>query len=231
MQSDPPSQPLLDLLTTAITTLFDDGHLLDHLDDDLVKSESASRSFDWIKPSPSRDRLSRLAALPLAPSLGRLAQTHGRIVESLSTVADLEAAGEELRKLEAIARQVHRAWAATRWADTSDDADAAEAQDALNALKNYLFTVTVIYSSLVTLLTDSGTAVPVKNALEFGAVGLRTYQQLFFITTRFGSDSIPAYKKAWWGLIDAVTRCGTDSEIEDIVRSLEPPGMGACSRL
>jgi hypothetical protein len=222
---------------------FADGRLFDNFDDDCSQLEgglkwhvrahlrffSPAVHFPAQDPSPSRSLLVTLADGPLFSELGRLSQVVGKAIESVTTAEGLETVRDHLNRLERLAGRVNAGWLRTRWSALHDEADLhPDMRDKPGSLlpwtllKTLLFSLTMIHSSLISLLTSAPTDEPPDLALDLAACSIRSFRQLYFVTSRFGSDGFGAYRGVWFGALDLTNRAGDPARIEALARNVEP---------
>lgn len=89
-------------------------------------------------------------------------------------------------------------------------------------LKTLLFSLTMIHSSLISLLTSAPADEPAELTLDLAACSIRTFSWLYFVTSRFGSDGFGAYRGVWYGALDLANRATDPKRIEGLARNVEP---------
>ncbi|KEI37032.1 uncharacterized protein L969DRAFT_90095 [Mixia osmundae IAM 14324] len=217
-----PVAPLISMLTTTIESCFDNGRLFDGLDDDLIETVDG---LAWNSPSSSQDRLDSLLRLPLYPELGRVSRLLGNLFAAPG--AELEYIESSCLRLLRLVARVEASWRRCRWSDVTKDTELASttrlAKQPWTHHKTLLFTLTMIHSALMTLLTSTPSQVgrPPAAVLDLTSLTLQTFSKVYFVTQRFGPDGFGAYLNAWHGALDLCARASSD-DARAIITKLEP---------
>lgn len=199
----------------------------------------------WPKGSASYAALNSLITAPIFASLGSLSRALGRSLEAAALQAGssdrtvsspaLPAIHRFSTSLLATTSRLAQGWASTAWADVEDESKLApetrEATAPWTLLKTLLFAQTLIYSSLLEVVSMSNSAqtgpTTVQRSLATEAV--RALSKTYFVALKFGQAGFPAWRAVLAGLIDVVTvplpahssRTNVTSAAEELVRSLE----------
>ncbi|GAA5846040.1 hypothetical protein JCM9279_004765 [Rhodotorula babjevae] len=259
---------LLSALSTAFSSAFAHGTAFSRppLAADLSSTPSG---LEWAVPSPSHAHLSALVQQPLFTSLGPLSRALGRALEAtaltaqsrsdpLVAQASLSAIHGLSESLLAVATTLSADWAATPWSDHTDELALAPATRNQTApwtlLKSLLFAQTLVYSSLLEVVSSAPGAEPgtPPTALQrtLASEAVQALARTYFVALRFGQAGFEAWRAVLAGLVEVVAapsvgaRTGPSwtgeedgeegesapSPAEELVRSLEPQRTGPHER-
>lgn len=130
--------------------------------------------------------------------------------------------------LETLTAQVQRDWAGCKWSDVNGPEDLHSEMRKEDApwtlLKTLLFSLTMVYSSLISLLNSmplSTNSSPSQVVLDLVACSLRTFSHLYFVTSTFGTDGFGAYRSVWYGSLDLASRA-RPARVQQIVEGFQP---------
>lgn len=186
------------------------------------------RLHDKQENSASRQRLEALTSLLAVGQLGQFSRILGKVIESISDTSIFHILLPRLLRLETLAETVNLDWAACRWAELVGlegfHPETRKHDEPWKHLKTLLFTLTMIYSSLMSLVNSlslSPTRHPADIISDLAACSLRTFSAIHFITTRFGTNTFGAYKVVWYGALGVIAR-GHPTKVEQTVRDIEP---------
>lgn len=182
-------------------------------------------------PSPSRTRLANIQSSEAFNQLGRFSRALGKVIESSSKDDHMHIILEHLRELQADVERLESQWSSCKWSDVSEQdqlhpsmqmgSDAAAAGP-WSIMKTLLFTLTMIYSSLIALLNSlpllSPNSPPRPVVLDLAACAVQTFSHLYFITIQFGTEGFAAYRSLWYGSLDLLSRASP----EDLERAIQP---------
>lgn len=160
--------------------------------------------------------------------LGRFSRVLGKVIESVSNDTAFQMLLPRLARLEDLAANLNTGWASCRWSEVQDDndlhPDTRQRNEPWTILKTALFTLTMVYSSLIALLNSiplSSDQPPSDTVLDLVACSLRTFSHLYFVTSKFGTDGFGAYRSVWYGALDLAAR-GRPAKVQQIVSTFEP---------
>ena len=228
-------QQLLHLLSLSHSRVFSSGHLFSTLSSSLILTPTSK--LHWTVPSPSHDLLTALSTSPLFLSLGPLSRALGRLIEAAGARAQKAPADPSTlvavrnfgTTLERTVGRVQRDWGNCAWSDLTSEQDLDEPtrsrKEPWTMLKSLLFSITLIDSSLLVIVSPSRAGAPPTDLqLELAKQALRILSKTYFITLQFGTEGFGAWKGAWVGLVEVV---GQDSPrgVERLMLDLEPQGM------
>ncbi|KAK4056859.1 hypothetical protein OIO90_002109 [Microbotryomycetes sp. JL221] len=237
--------PMIQMLSIAFTRTFAAGHLFANLGSSITNTHDG---LVWTVPSESHSLISSLSQSTTFRNLGPISRALGRLIEAAaikarsSSSSSSGSANEEdntaallamctfITILSRVAARVNRDWRSTFWSDLTDDVQLAPATrqrtEPWTMLKSLLFSVTLIDSSLLALVTPRDAAVePTALQLDLTADALTTLSKTYFITLRFGNDGFTAWKGVWSGLMDVAAR-GTTNSVGRLMGMLEPRRLG-----
>jgi hypothetical protein len=199
----------------------------------------------WPKESASYVAINALIKKPTFVALGSLSRALGRALEvcalqagsSDRTVSSpaLPAIHRFSTNLLATTSRLAEGWAATPWSDIEDESRLApetrEATAPWTLLKTLLFAQTLIYSSLleVVSMSNSSQAWPTAAQRNLATEAVRALSKTYFVALKFGQAGFPAWRAVLAGLVDVVTvptapppgSSRATSAAEELVRSLE----------
>lgn len=236
------SQALLNLLTDSFAAVFAHGNAF--TEPPLAADINVTgEGLVWTSGSPSHQRISALVQQPLFIVLGPLSRALGRSLEATAQTARSSATTQAESSLAAIHRfstslvalasSLNAGWSSTPWADLTGDDGLAPPTRAETApwtlLKTLLFAQTLVYSSLLEVVTSSSssssTPTPLQRQLASEAV--RALAKTYFVALRFGQSGFEAWRAVLAGLVDvaaAPALAGAEvSPAEALVRALEAP--------
>ncbi|GAA6063485.1 hypothetical protein JCM10212_001001 [Sporobolomyces blumeae] len=246
LAKDFPVAALLRYVTDSLSAVFVGGRLFSEppLSDDLIETDDG---LSWSKPSPSHDQLVSVTTSPLFASLGPLSRAIGRLLSAnalLATSYDpaiVESALSSIRHLSQtlldVTSSLAAGWVQTRWSDLVDESSLSpptrtETQP-WTILKSLLFAQTLIYSSLLEILSSASSGndlEPTTAQRELARQAVVTLGRTYFVASRFGQGGFKAWRAVLAGLVDvaaAPTLENADSSsmtpAERLVRDMEPP--------
>ncbi|GAA5956218.1 hypothetical protein JCM8115_001654 [Rhodotorula mucilaginosa] len=241
---DWPAPALLDFLSAACSEAFANGQAFSQpsLANDLTDT---ANGLLWPKESASYVAINALIKKPTFVALGSLSRALGRALEvcalqagsSDRTVSSpaLPAIHRFSTNLLATTSRLAEGWAATPWSDIEDESRLApetrEATAPWTLLKTLLFAQTLIYSSLleVVSMSNSSQAWPTAAQRNLATEAVRALSKTYFVALKFGQAGFPAWRAVLAGLVDVVTvptapppgSSRATSAAEELVRSLE----------
>lgn len=237
-------QALLDCLTGACSEAFADGQAFSQpsLATDLT---DIADGLLWPKESASYVAINALIQKPIFVALGSLSRALGRALEACALQAGSSDRAVSSPTLPAIHRfstallattsRLAEGWAATAWSDIEDESQLApetrEATAPWTLLKTLLFAQTLIYSSLleVVSMSNSSQAWPTAAQRNLATEAVRALSKTYFVALKFGQAGFPAWRAVLAGLVDVVTvptapqpgSSRSTSAAEELTRSLE----------
>ncbi|BGP39922.1 hypothetical protein JCM10450v2_003899 [Rhodotorula kratochvilovae] len=256
LAADWPAPALLTRLTDAFSAAFARGYAFSDppLAADLTQT---AEGLEWTVPSPSHSHISALVQQPLFVALGPLSRAIGRALEATALTArsrnnataqsSLSAIHFLSTTLLAVASCLSTGWAATPWSDHLDESSLSPPTRTQTApwtlLKSLLFAQTLIYSSLLDVVSASpGSSSPdtPPTALQrtLASTGVRALAKTYFVALRFGQSGFQAWRAVLAGLVEVVAAplpegaesASSPSPAEALVRSLQPPTAGPHDR-
>lgn len=177
--------------------------------------------------SSSYARLTSLKGSTAHNLLGRIARVAGKIIEATDGGhAELLVVLQYLSTLETLCARVHEDWGSSKWSDCNGPEElhplTRENDTPWTLLKTLLFSTTMLYSSLISLLNSMPLhATPGGLVLDLASCALRTFSHLYFVTSTFGSDGFGAYRSVWYGSLDLASRAGP-ARVQQIAENLQP---------
>lgn len=222
------------MLSLAHSATFASGHLFSALSESLTKTPDG---LAWTIPSESHTELSGLVKSQLFLSLGPISRAIGRLIEAAGARAKacpedpstLIAVRNFGTTLERTVSRMRKGWSSTSWSDIEFDSSLTPATRAQTEpwtlLKSLLFSITLIDSSLLVIVSPRPGYPPTPLQLDLAKQAVRVLGKTYFITIKFGTDGFGAWKGAWAGLMEVV---GQDSQraLERLMEELEPSGLG-----
>lgn len=231
------SQPLLRLLTHSFSATFASGHLFSTLPSALI---STPDGLTWTIPSSSHTLLTSLIQSPLFVNLGRLSRAIGRLIEasaSLPTASNplaLVQVQQTSTTLERLTTRVQSDWSATTWSDIPSDLSLSPATRAQTEpwtlLRSLLFSITLIHSSLLIIVSPSPGRIPTRLQLELAKQAVRVLKRSYFVAIKFGPEGFSAWRGVWVGLLEVAGQ-DTKEGVEEFMRELEPSRMGEFAKV
>lgn len=82
----------------------------------------------------------------------------------------------------------------------------------------------MIFSSLISLMNAMPLLTnhsPNTTILDLAACAVRTFQSIYFVTSKFGTGGFGAYQNVWYGAVDLISRAPL-LKVEQIVKMCEP---------
>lgn len=131
---------------------------------------------------------------------------------------------------EALAKRVQKGWSTSRWCDLDDEQLDAETKTTTipwTILKSLLFSLTLVQSSLLILLTPATSTAATPLQLQLAAQALRNLGHTYFITIKFGTDGFGAWRGVFSGLVEVVGH--DEMTVAALLRDLEPAKLGQSS--
>lgn len=226
-----PLVALLALLTNSFSITFSSGSLFDSLASDLSETPEG---LHWNIPSPSHTLLVGLIDSPLFQSLGSLSRAIGRCIDAAGQHGgedEIRAVRECIDGCERLARYIQLSWAKSRWCDLEDsqlDEETRKTALPWTALKSLLFSLTLVQSSLLVLLTPASSATATPLQLQLAAQALRNLAHTYFITIKFGTDGFGAWRGLFSGLVEVIAH--DEMTVAALLADLEPVEMGESFR-
>lgn len=240
--SDP--QPLIALLTETISSTFDRGSLFDTLPASLVPDGPAPLPLRWQIPSPSHSSLSLLTQSPAFTNLALTSRALARSLEAAAHLATtcaptspelasaaLAAIDTSLASLSQLCARVRAGWAAAPWSDLSADGDLvadpqADAALPWTALKSLLFSVVLVLSSVLVIVSPKRGVAPSRKQVGLAGEGLAVLGTTYFVAAKFGPDGFGAWRAVWKGFVEVVKGGDGDDRGEGVLRRVEPDIVG-----
>lgn len=240
-------QTLLNYLTDSFSAVFAGGYAFSTppLSADLAESADG---LAWNTTSASHAKLTELTQAPLFVHLGPLSRAIGRALEATALTARSSDASIAQLSLDAIHRlsttllsvacSLADGWSATLWSDITDDASLSPSTRSQTApwtlLKSLLFAQTLIYSSLLEVVTSSSTSEagdPTRVQRQLASDAVRALGKTYFVALKFGQGGFKAWRAVLAGLVEVVAApsAGAQSvhgkrpvtQAETLVRSLQ----------
>lgn len=218
-------QHFLDFCFDNIRGVFWRGAVFQSLEVDL---QSTPEGLLWPEDSQSFQRLSSLTRGTGFASIGRISAALGKTLENIPLSRISELLLPQLDELYNATHDVIQGWAESRWSciDGIDELhpDTRNCEEPWTVMKTLLFTVTMIYSSLISLVNAQPLAngeAPAQSSLDIASYALRTYSRLYFVTSKYGSDGFAAYRSVWYGSLDLMARANANA-ISRCIQHIEP---------
>ncbi|GAA6002370.1 hypothetical protein JCM10207_001086 [Rhodosporidiobolus poonsookiae] len=257
LAKDYPVASLLRYLTDAFSSAFAAGQAFSSppLSADLALTPDG---LSWAVPSSSHSHITSLVSSHLFPALGPLSRAIGRTAEAAAYSARTSpvTAPEALSAIQhlsstllAVSTSLSVGWASTAWSDLLDDSSLAPATRTQTApwtlLKSLLFAQTLIYSSLLQIVSPPAGDDPTPVQRLLATEGVRALGKTYFVALKFGQTGFAAWRAVLAGLVEVVAaplpgassapeRAEAErrnSPAEVLVRSLQPEkGTGAGGR-
>jgi hypothetical protein len=178
--------------------------------------------------SLSSKRLGEIKSSFAQSLLGRFSRSLGKVIESVASTRVYLLLLPQLERLETLAEQINCDWSNCPWSNASGPEflhpDTRLRDEPWTLFKTLLFTLTMVFSSLISLLNAmplSPNKSPDRSVLELASCTLRTFSATYFITSQFGSAGFGAYQNVWYGAVDLVGRAEIQT-VEQVVKSCEP---------
>lgn len=134
----------------------------------------------------------------------------------------------QFERFESMAERIHRSWATCIWSNVAGLEDlqpnTRDRDEPWTLFKMLLFTLTMIFSSLISLVNAMPTWIhssPDKAIIELAACAIRTFSPMYFVTSKFGTSGFGAYQNVWYGAVDLISRAAS-GKVEQIVKTCEP---------
>jgi hypothetical protein len=170
--------------------------------------------------------LTLIAESPLFIALGPLSRAIGRTIEAAGKNASedaIKAVKETADICESLSKSLQLGWSKSGWCDLEEkefDAETRKLTLPWTILKSYLFSLTLIQSSLLILLSPLLSIQPTRLQLDLTRQSLRVLGLTYFITIKFGTDGFGAWQGVWSGLVEVI---GHDVEsVATLMTELEP---------
>lgn len=189
----------------------------------------------WQSDSPSYVRLQNVVASTAYNQLGRFSRVIGKVVESSPTPLSLQIVLSHLEQLETDISAIQHDWERSKWSVAGAEdlhPDTRTRNEPWTIMKTLLFTTTMIYASLISLLNSlpiSSSASPAllssssyNTVVDLAACSLRTFSSLYFVTQQFGTEGFGAYKGVWYGTLDLIVHAKPEHRVQEIVQSIQP---------
>lgn len=233
-----PPQPLIDPLTTSVTSAFDNGALLNAVSESLGPEGSSPLPLRWMIPSASHSTLASLTQSTLFSNLGALSRSLGRAYEAAALASTsgrdstaLLAVTSSLSSLLDLCHKIHLAWSATAWSNLASDSDlVCDPPEASTlpwtALKTLLFSVTLVLSFVLVLASPRRGVAPTLLQVGLAEDGLRLMQETYFVASKFGPEGFGAWKGVWVGFVGIVKAQEEEGGAERFLASVEPEVVG-----
>ena len=218
------------IMVQSMTSIegYEDGLFLEQINSD-VKQASGS-GFEWSAKSPSFSQLEKLVSKPLVSSMGPLSRLIAHAIENLRDQRRILEVQDHLLRF---SERVFAAWLGNKLSgvDPSEEGTFL-APDTLRTtvpvlwqvLKTTMFATLVILRAIVgrTLIDPvlSGKSQPPATA----AKSLHTLRNLYFISSRLGSNAFSAYTFVNITSIDILSRHSL--EARDFLKSIYPNQAG-----
>ncbi|BGP24503.1 peroxisomal membrane protein [Rhodotorula toruloides] len=220
LAADWPAASLLNYLADSFSAVFAGGYAFStpSLSADLAETPDG---LAWNTPSPSHTHVTALTQAPLFVSLGPLSRAIGRTLEATALTArssDTSVAQLSLGAIHrlatillSVACSLSDGWSATIWSDITDDSSLSPSTRSETApwtlLKSLLFAQTLVYSSLLEVVTSSsaseaGEPTQVQRRLASDAV--RALGKTYFVALKFGQGGFKAWRAVLAGLVEVV---------------------------
>ncbi|GAA5951893.1 hypothetical protein JCM21900_004176 [Sporobolomyces salmonicolor] len=246
LAKDYPIPDLLAYLSDSFASVFDQGNLFTcpPLSSDLSRTPEG---VSWASPSPSHTYLTSITQSPLFVSLGPLSRAIGRTLSAAAQLATsasspaAEPASSAIHHLSQtilfVSSRLSAGWASTPWSDLLDDAALSPSTRSQTQpwtiLKSLLFAQTLLYSSLLEVISNSpSSGEPTKGQRQLAREVVVALGKTYFIASRFGQGGFKTWRAVLAGMVDvaaaaspASARLTGDkvSPAEELVTELEPP--------
>ncbi|RFU30245.1 hypothetical protein B7463_g6081, partial [Scytalidium lignicola] len=221
---------LVSLMVDAIVSSegYQDGYFLHAIDFDV--KQAAKDTFDWSSKSPSFLQIQRLTSKPLVSSMGPLSSLTAYVIEN---VRDPRKIIEVQERLLDFTSRLHASWQRNKLSEVDPSEERAyltlETVDVTfpvlwQALKTAMFAIVVILRAVVgrTLIDPVLAAYPVASSIVRRA--LMILRNIYFISSRLGSNSFSAYTFVFLTSIDILSRYPIESR--DFLKSIYPQHAG-----
>ncbi|KAM0787686.1 hypothetical protein ACM66B_003748 [Microbotryomycetes sp. NB124-2] len=229
-----PVAPMLQMLGLSFTRVFAAGHIFANLGSSIHNTHDG---LVWTVPSESHTLLSSLVKSTNFVNLGPISRAIGRLIEAAG--AHSRACPDDTTALLAVctfstilgrvASRINRDWGRTFWSDMTDERQLApatrERTEPWAMLKALLFSITLMQSSLLEIVTPRTGDSPTALQLDLAADAISVLAKTYFVTIRFGNEGFSAWKGVWSGLMDVVAQ-GTETSVEQLMGNLEPARLG-----
>ncbi|CEQ39033.1 SPOSA6832_00511, partial [Sporobolomyces salmonicolor] len=246
LAKDYPIPDLLAYLSDSFASVFDQGNLFTcpPLSSDLSRTPEG---VSWASLSPSHTYLTSITQSPLFVSLGPLSRAIGRTLSAAAQLATsassptAEPAFSAIQNLSQtilfVSSRLSAGWASTPWSDLLDDAALSPSTRSQTQpwtiLKSLLFAQTLVYSSLLEVISNSpSSGEPTKGQRQLAREAVVALGKTYFIASRFGQGGFKTWRAVLAGMVDvaaaaspASARLTGDkvSPAEELVSELEPP--------
>ncbi|KAK4047724.1 hypothetical protein OIV83_005232 [Microbotryomycetes sp. JL201] len=229
-----PVASMLQMLGLSFTRVFAAGHIFATLGNSIHNTHDG---LVWTVPSESYSLLSSLVKSTNFANLGPISRSIGRLIEAAGTQARtrpddttaLLAVCTFSTILGRIASRVNRDWGRTFWSDMTEDhqlsPETRNRTEPWTMLKALLFSITLMQSSLLEIVTPKTEDAPTPLQLDLAAEAIHVLAKTYFVTIRFGNDGFSAWKGVWSGLMDVVVQ-GPETTVERLMGTLEPVRLG-----
>ncbi|BGP31922.1 hypothetical protein JCM10296v2_003701 [Rhodotorula toruloides] len=220
LAADWPAASLLNYLSDSFSAVFAGGHAFSTppLSADLAETADG---LAWNTPSPSHTHITALTQAPLFVSLGPLSRAIGRTLEATALTArssDTSVAQSSLSAIHrlsttllSVACSLSDGWSATLWSDITDDSSLSPSTRSETApwtlLKSLLFAQTLIYSSLLEIVTSSSASEagePTQVQRQLASDAVRALGKTYFVALKFGQGGFKAWRAVLAGLVEVV---------------------------
>ncbi|GAA5917798.1 hypothetical protein JCM5296_007569 [Sporobolomyces johnsonii] len=246
LAKDYPIPDLLAYLSDSFASVFDRGNLFTcpSLSADLSRTPEG---LSWASPSPSHTHLTSITQSPLFLSLGPLSRAIGRTLSAAAQLATSSSSTASEPALSAIqhlsqmllhvSSRLSAGWASTPWSDLVDDAALSPATRSQTQpwtiLKSLLFAQTLVYSSLLEIVSNSASSgEPTQGQRQLAREAVVALGKTYFVASRFGQGGFKAWRAVLAGMVDVAAAASpasarlTGEEVgpaEELVCELEPP--------
>lgn len=172
--------------------------------------------------------------------LGPLSRAIGRCIEAAAHTprrdaetegAAFDAVRVTIDTLERVTARIHSGWSRCPTSDLAEN-DTTTMDEATKLitlpwtiLKTLLFSLTLLESSLLVLITPAQSYAPTIWQRTMARQSMRVLGSTYFVASQFGPDGFGAWKGVWTGLVEVLSGMG-EGEVESLMRELEPREMG-----
>ncbi|BGP02611.1 hypothetical protein NBRC10513v2_003713 [Rhodotorula toruloides] len=236
LAADWPAASLLNYLSDSFSAVFAGGYAFSTplLSADLAETADG---LAWNTPSPSHTHITALTQAPLFVNLGPLSRAIGRTLEATALTArssDTSVAQSSLSAIHrlsttllSVACSLSDGWSATLWSDITDDLSLSPSIRSETApwtlLKSLLFAQTLIYSSLLEVVTSSSASEagePTQVQRQLASDAVRALGKTYFVALKFGQGGFKAWRAVLAGLVEVVA---APSAVPTVERSGKKP--------
>ncbi|KAH8803249.1 hypothetical protein F5884DRAFT_804879 [Xylogone sp. PMI_703] len=230
VRSDLNYDVLILLIMDSITSGegYQDGYFLQAIDFDVKPSPKST--FDWSSKSPSFLQMQRLSTKPLVASMGPLSRLTAHAIEHLR---DPRRVIEVQERLLQFSGRVFESWQRNKLSEVDPSEERTfltlETVDVTfpvlwQILKTAMFATVVIEQAVVGRMLIDPALAGYPTAPTISSQALKILQNIYFVSSRLGSNSFSAYTFVFLTSIDILSRY--PREARNFLRSICPQHAG-----